>query len=142
MIFGYGIVDKDNATWWEGECVSNDRLSLESTVDALNDCDDQQAPYRVVFLQLQDTLPSTGASMIADERQRQIEEEGWTPEHDDQHEDLELLYAAEAYMFGDPDAWPWEEDSFKPTSKIRDLVRAGALIAAEIDRLLRKGQIA
>jgi hypothetical protein len=80
---------------------------------------------------------STGAELIAAERRRQIEEEGWTPAHDDQHDDSELLYAAEAYMFGDPDAWPWEEDGFKPKDIIHDLARAGAFIAAELDRQLR-----
>ena len=31
--------------------------------------------------------------------------------------------------------WPWEEDSFKPTTPLQDLIKAGALIAAAIDRL-------
>ena len=31
--------------------------------------------------------------------------------------------------------WPWEEESFKPTTPLQDLVKAGALIAAAIDRL-------
>lgn len=37
--------------------------------------------------------------------------------------------------------WPrrWSPDWYKPTNAIRDLVKAGALIAAEIDRLQRKG---
>ncbi len=79
----------------------------------------------------------SGAELIAAERRRQIEVLGWTPEHDDQHEDGELLYAAEAYMFGDPDSWPWDEDGFRPTDIIHDLARAGACIAAEIDRRQR-----
>lgn len=33
--------------------------------------------------------------------------------------------------------WPWGTQSFKPTNSIRDLTKAGALIAAEIDRLQR-----
>lgn len=31
--------------------------------------------------------------------------------------------------------WPWEEESFKPTTPLQDLIKAGALIAAAIDRL-------
>lgn len=31
--------------------------------------------------------------------------------------------------------WPWEEESFKPTTPLEDLTKAGALIAAAIDRL-------
>ncbi len=82
--------------------------------------------------------PGGGTQLIAAERQRQMDKEGWTPEHDDQHRKSELLYAAEAYMFGDSDNWPWDEESYKPKNTIDDLIRAGALIAAEIDRLQRK----
>lgn len=78
----------------------------------------------------------SGIDLIAAERRRQIEK-GWTAEHDDQHDDRELLYAAEAYMFGDPDSWPWEEDGFKPKDIIHDLARAGAFVAAALDRELR-----
>lgn len=31
--------------------------------------------------------------------------------------------------------WPWKEESFKPTTPLKDLIKAGALIAAAIDRL-------
>jgi hypothetical protein len=31
--------------------------------------------------------------------------------------------------------WPWSFEWWKPKDRIRNLVRAGALIAAEIDRL-------
>ena len=38
-----------------------------------------------------------------------------------------------------PDSWPWALGWWKPgTDPIRNLEKAGALIAAEIDRLLRK----
>lgn len=36
----------------------------------------------------------SGIDLIAAERQRQIEEEGWTPDHDDQHTNGELALAA------------------------------------------------
>ena len=94
----------------------------------------------------------TGIELIVEERQRQIEKEGWTKEHDAQHKNDELVNAAICYA--DPNIhyhqenritkrripnkfWPkqWDIRWFKPTDRIRDLVKAGALIAAEIDRL-------
>lgn len=105
---------------------------------------------------------SSGADLIAAERRRQIEQEGWTAEHDDGHVDFEMAGAASSYaqhVQGKawlytkenpsdyqeveeiliPDEWPidWDLKWFKPTSPLRDLVKAGALIAAEIDRLQR-----
>lgn len=88
---------------------------------------------------------STGAELIAAERARQIEVEGWTPEHDDEHDDNELPKAAVAYVLASRNLvlgswafWPWHEDWWKPSDDpIRNLVKAGALIAAEIDRLQR-----
>lgn len=86
----------------------------------------------------------TGIELIAEERQRQIEKEGWTHEHDDDHNDQSLLGAAVCYaertLMGEGRTtynWPWDEKWFKPTDDIRNLVKAGALIAAEIDRLQR-----
>jgi hypothetical protein len=38
-----------------------------------------------------------GIELIADERTRQISEEGWTPEHDDGHDEGELSAAASVY---------------------------------------------
>ena len=96
----------------------------------------------------------TGIELIAEERRRQIEQEGWTPEHDDQHEDGELsqvgaeysAIAAKQVSLGFspnnikkiPAGWPWARKWWKPSpDPIRNLVKAGALIAAEIDRLQR-----
>jgi hypothetical protein len=89
-----------------------------------------------------------GIALIAAERRRQIEDEGWTPEHDDEHDNHELSEAAACYALGVPAAvspangarvplWPWDESWWKPGDRVRDLVKAGALIAAEIDRLQR-----
>lgn len=104
----------------------------------------------------------TGIELIADERKRQIEVEGYTQQHDLEHDVRELISAARAYThsanlhilsesFNPSDSWhktnepfywnevknlwPWEEEFFKPTTTLRDLVKAGALIAAAIDRL-------
>ena len=102
----------------------------------------------------------TGAELIAAERQRQIEAEDWSPDHDDvEHQSGELAAAAAAYALGPgshqrmepngdpriPDVWPWEPEWWKPKwtpatgreGRIRELVVAGALLAAEVDRLQR-----
>jgi hypothetical protein len=94
----------------------------------------------------------TGIELIAAERKRQIEEEGWTAEHDSQWEKGELAEAAAAYAIHPfQDAafinwrkllWPWDIEWYKPeTDRIHELEKAGALIAAEIDRLLTEGII-
>lgn len=91
------------------------------------------------------TYISTGARAIQAERHRQIEQEGWKPEHDDTHVNGELAEAAACYALavndgagtGVPARWPWARSWWKPTTARRSLVKAGALIAAEIDRLDR-----
>jgi len=99
----------------------------------------------------------TGIKLIAEERKRQIEEEGWTAEHDDdEHDRGELVRAAVCYALGnEPNVivgrnavsinfvkllWPWDWKWWKPSPKnrIKELKKAGALIAAELDRLLRQ----
>lgn len=80
---------------------------------------------------------------IAAERRRQIEVEGWTPANDAAHSLGELAQAAACYA--DPSVrpdrppanWPWHSKWWKPKDRRRDLVRAGALIVAEIERLDR-----
>jgi hypothetical protein len=80
---------------------------------------------------------------IAAERQRQIEAEGWTPEHDDEHDDGQLAKAASCYA-SPPDCtnrhfdWPWAMEWWKPSEdRRRELIKAAALIVAEIERLDR-----
>lgn len=99
----------------------------------------------------------SGVDLIAAERRRQVEAEGWTQHHDSQHKRGELAMAASCYAnhaavqsvlpnpadvvdYGTklnlPHMWPWEEEWWKPSvDRIKNLVKAGALIAAEIDRL-------
>lgn len=99
---------------------------------------------------------------IAAERQHQIEKEGWSESHDDSHNRGQLARAAAAYAYTSTinahtldqhaqavsgytpgirslvaDLWPWDSRWFKPQNRRRDLVRAGALIVAEIERLDR-----
>ena len=85
----------------------------------------------------------TAIELIADERQRQIEVEGWTKQHDLIHKDGELVAAALCYIDapnikGMPPFWPWDFEWFKPTpnDRVRELVKAGALLMAEQDRLV------
>lgn len=89
---------------------------------------------------------------IEAEHARQISEEGWTLEHDDQHDNGEMLRAAVMYMQnatgfllnyrqdGAPSGWPWDAKWWKPKDPHRDLVRAGALCLAERERLVRAGK--
>ena len=104
-----------------------------------------------VALALEEAYPNrTGAALIVAERRRQIEEEGWSPEHDQEHDSDQLALAAVCYALP-PDGyvrlagadapppawWQWPREYWKPTpeDRVRELVKAGALIAAEIDRL-------
>jgi len=108
-----------------------------------------------------------GKSALADigaERRRQIEAEGFNPDHDDDlHGQGDLARAGAAYAqvaagtpdykdglwptrssvsgqqyaVAAPECWPWDQKWWKPKDPRRDLVRAGALILAEIERLDR-----
>lgn len=83
---------------------------------------------------------SKGIELIASERQRQMEQEGWTAEHDDRHNDGALAHAAAVYASDRvdvEDVWPWPDEPPKVKDELSNLMRAGALIAAEIDRLYR-----
>lgn len=86
-----------------------------------------------------------GADLIREERRRQQEVEGYDAKHDRQHTPQFLCRAAISYaLHEDPsklvadaaaDLWPWSKEYWKPKDQLRNLVRAGALIAAAIDRL-------
>lgn len=91
-----------------------------------------------------DQIPAAVADLLS-ERRRQVAK-GWTPEHDDEHASGNIAeaagcYAAYAYnhekLDGTPTLWPWEGKFWKPDSPRRNLVKAGALILAEIERLDR-----
>ena len=94
--------------------------------------------------------PVTGVGKIAMERQRQVIDKGYTLEHDAEHSTVDLLNASDAYnvyarwlLTGHTEEssrelamsfWPWDADGFRPDSTDDALVKAGALIAAAIDR--------
>lgn len=100
-----------------------------------------------------------GVFLIAQERRRQVTDEQFSAERDDAYTTGQLSQAAAAYatvgsatirgasaeefpadmMHGEGE-WPddWDAEWWKPSDDpIRNLVKAGALIAAEIDRMLR-----
>ena len=92
--------------------------------------------------------PFRGAVMA--ERQRQIDVEGWSHDHDDSHADGDLALASAAYSCrawkhldesnqdnSPPPYWPWSREWFKPTGFRRDLVKAAALILAEGEKFDR-----
>lgn len=93
---------------------------------------------------------------IINERNRQIKLENWSIEHDDEHDGGELSAGAAGYALaaadvlnpysqGDggfehepPSVWPWDNTWWKPGTPRRMLVKAAALIVAEIERIDRK----
>ncbi|HUN56449.1 MAG TPA: hypothetical protein VMU29_14945 [Smithella sp.] len=101
----------------------------------------------------------TGIELITKERLRQIKKEKWSSKHDDKHKKQELARAAVAYALppelrqlmknGRPTIFPWSVKWWKlrliinfkthtlQEDRINSLVKAGALIAAEIDRIIR-----
>lgn len=97
-------------------------------------------------------INTPATAMIAEERRRQVSEEGWSHQHDDRHVHGELSDAAACYAIGEKESWqseereclfpllwPWDLSWWKPCkdNRIKELVKAGALIAAEIERLQR-----
>lgn len=101
----------------------------------------------------------SGAHLIVAERERHHTEKGWTIDQDStRYWKDELALAAACYaspneMFHPGEntrgitflrTWPWRTDWFKSNNRpdqssedrIRDLVKAGSLCAAEIDRLI------
>lgn len=103
-----------------------------------------------------DSWKAAGISHVAlevlEERQRQITEKGFTPEHDDQWTHGQLAGAAGSYalfsifsdstraglQFSVPEMWPWDDEWWKPKGRRRDLIRAAALIIAEVERIDRQ----
>jgi len=108
---------------------------------------------RRIFEALHIRIPlSPGALAIVAERERQKSVEGWSAEHDLAHKSGELARAGAAYALmpwrrsvgigvsiaSEIDRmkiWPWERAWWKPEGDRRDLVKAGALILAELDRM-------
>jgi hypothetical protein len=98
-------------------------------------------------------LKTYGIQYVADERQRQMEVEGYLPSHDQLHHASELALAAACYVLpqsyrklrlADDNAeigwalWPFERTHWRPSTddRVKELIKGGALVVAEIDRLL------
>lgn len=99
-----------------------------------------------------------GVAVIAKEREEQISKHNWSVQHDiDMNQQGELAQAAMAYLANVvtvevdsasgpvavdsctlwPKNWYMSRLRLNPNDRIKDLAKAGALIAAEIDRLLQ-----
>jgi len=100
----------------------------------------------------------TGIEIITEARQHQIDVEGFYSSHDDTHTEGELANAAACYALTDEmrehfnddfgqdqwlRLWPFELQWLKltPDDRIKELGKAGGLIAAEIDRLNREKEL-
>jgi hypothetical protein len=85
---------------------------------------------------------STAAKDVLNERSRQVKSEGWSLSHDDAHEGGELALAAACYAAHHIypnilNIWSWSPEWWKPAEPRRNLVKAGALILADIERIDR-----
>lgn len=143
-----------------GEAVSRRRTQHQAMhqqlLDMLGATDHQGAAGRIGELVALELLLNAGGAgkgvtAIAQERRGQIEREGYAPSEDDGYTAGELVQAAVAYAtweWSEADDreghlavhWPasWNPAAFKPRDYRANLVRSGALIAAELDRLDRK----
>ena len=80
---------------------------------------------------------------VFSERKRQVDQEGFTAEKDDNWQQGELASAAAAYALAGVTkevangVWPWVKNWFKDGDNRRNLVKAASLILAEIERIDR-----
>lgn len=81
--------------------------------------------------------------VVQNERLRQISDKGYDYAHDDKFQEGQLARAAAAYALPSsrfseaPSFWPWQEHQFNPQSHCQNLIRAGALVVAELERIER-----
>lgn len=155
------VTDEDKPLWPNGhytlkqwrEIQSEVKgMSLEDLLNYISDAEHDNMPpepmeqeilRRFGELHSNAEVMEGGIAAIAAERQRQMDVEGWTPEHDDAHDNREMVVAAVLYAMypfqpkGLP--WPWEKswDKRAKHDPQKRLTVAGALIAAELDRLQR-----
>lgn len=108
------------------------------------------------LLEMQRPTWSVGVRDLLTERRRQVQEEGYTLERDDKYTEGQLASAASSYAFWadprggsldghldyinakTPACWPWGPEQWKPANQRLMLIKAGALILAELDRLDRQ----
>ena len=107
-----------------------------------------------IYIYRYDQPISQSLKEVVEERQRQIESEGFDKAHDLEHDPGELSGAGAAYALRasldlcpgmncldediPPPGWPlgsWSLEWWKPTTSRRNLVKAAALIIAELERM-------
>lgn len=124
--------------------------------DFCSACDEKLTNFTFAIDDLARFTGEAGIKALCDciaERQRQVEKEGFTAEHDRQWSQGEIAMAAAAYALNtvddtdgphpralSDDAWPWADQWWKPDNPRRDLVKAVALLLAEIERRDRAQQ--
>lgn len=111
---------------------------------------------------LNDMQSMSGVTLIGIERSRQIEDLGYDAAHDDLHRSSEIAIAAICYAIASASEhiegapwlvrglWPWSVMEIPQPAytvfgnddeaSLNQLIKAGALVAAEIDRRLRLQQ--
>lgn len=143
-----------------GEPAARDLLG---EVLRLRGLDPDAAQLATIAACMSQPQPGQALKDVATERTRQIVSEGWTARHDDTHSQGEMAIAASRYAMtagvaarmlysGDipadkvdaahactpvPAGWPWPQRWWKPKTRRSALVRAAALLVAEIERLDR-----
>jgi hypothetical protein len=141
----------------EAGCHEGDRIAVVVLGDRFTERtpDDVQAALSQLSAPPEGDPERDGAQMIVAERRRHAAS-GYTSEHDAEHADESLALAACSYAIprswrrwkqsrdsngAVPTTWPWDARRWRPTQddRVRELVKAGALIAAEIDRLIAGG---
>ncbi|WP_186269985.1 hypothetical protein [Burkholderia gladioli] len=125
--------------WWIPKSARHGKTGFEHDISDAADMLDSLVPADAG-----ETVLTAAARDVLAERARQVSVEGWTPEHDDTHDEEELTLAAIVYAESAvgyhpdcPDSWPWSVDWFKPTTPRRDRVKAAALLLADIERIDR-----
>lgn len=119
---------------------------IAAILDAKTEQTEQPTPESVT--RLVEAEPPHAWRDVMDERVRQVEVEGFERQYDDAYQSRDLAAAAACYAMiagahrrevfsAPPIGWPWAKSWWKPTDPRRDLVKAGALILAEIERLDR-----
>lgn len=132
---------------------TQDNAALQPIDEALTSTEPaaRDAERRIRADEREKCLATNAAIDVLNERQRQKDVEGWSEAHDDSHSDGAMSRAAACYaleatkdnhMTADacgrkPVTWPWDSDWWKPSSARRNLIKAGALILAEVERMDR-----
>jgi hypothetical protein len=88
-------------------------------------------------------IPQAWLDVIG-ERRHQINDLGFSSQQDDGYVFDELTRAARAYIMvsnpgeDQPSYWPWDRKFWNPKDRRENLVRAAALLIAEVERIDRK----